>query len=356
MRIAVDGQVLEGNLTGMGKVMQCVLRHLRQDFSEHEYVVIAPEDRSRWRLPQQLCWDQVGVPVQALQRGADLLHATGHSAPLLWSRRVVMTVYDLAPTRMPHLLPTRRSRWYWGWFIPFTAKFVRAVLAPSHSTKRDLVELCRIPEERIHVIPLGIPLDPPVAGGEQAGSVRRRYGLDGLYVLYVGTIDRRKDYPTLLQALLQLDRRISLIVAGTIIHGRTDFPQRVEQLDLKDRVRVLGYVPDHDLVGLYQGAAAFVYPSFYEGFGLPVLEAMACGTPVITYNTTSLPEVVGDAGILLDPPWTAEALADAIRRLLHDEALRLKLQQKGFERAKRFDWHETARQTMKVYEAVTSGQ
>lgn len=354
MRIVVDGQVLVGNLTGMGKVMQYLLRHLKQGFPEHEYVAVSPGDRSRWRLPQQLLWDQVGFPGKAFRHKADLLHTTGHSAPLLWPRRLVMTLYDLAPTRIPDLLPHWRSRFYWGRFIPFTAKFADAILVPSHSTKRDLVTLCHIPEDRVHVIPLGVPLD---AFNERQGAseVRRRYNLEGPYLLYVGTIDRRKDYPALLQALLQLDPRITLVVAGTIIAGRTEFPQQVERLGLQDRVRYLGYVPEPDLPGLYAGAEVFVYPSFYEGFGLPVLEAMACGTPVITYNATSLPEVVGDAGLLLDPPWTAEVLADAIRRLLEDEGLREALRHKGIERAKRFDWKETARLTMKVYEALSDG-
>jgi glycosyltransferase involved in cell wall biosynthesis len=152
--------------------------------------------------------------------------------------------------------------------------------------------------------------------------------------------------------LLQLNQRVSLVVAGTLIEGRTEFRTLVEQLGLTARVRFLGYVPEGDLPGLYHAAVVFVYPSFYEGFGLPVLEAMACGTPVISYNATSLPEVVGEAGILLDPPWTPKALAAQIRRLLEDEALRLELQQKGFEQAKRFDWAETARRTVQLYEAV----
>ncbi len=351
MRVVFDGQVLVGNLTGMGKATQYLLRHLQQGFPEHEYVAVSPGDRSQWRLPQQLWWDQVGFPGRAFRHKADLLHATGHSAPLLWLGRVVMTVHDLAPTRFPDLLPHWRSRWYWGRWIPFTTKFANALLVPSHSTKRDLVTLCHIPEDWVHVIPWGVPLDPLDALDPAATEkVRRTYYLPERYLLYVGTIDRRKDYTTLLQALLQLDKRITLVLAGTIIQGRTDFPQQVERLGLQDRVRFLGYILEPDLLGLYHGAEVFVYPSFYEGFGLPVLEALACGTPVITYNAASLPEVVGEAGILLDPPWTAETLAEAIGRLLHDEALRLKLRHKGFEQAKRFNWAETARLTMKVYE------
>jgi glycosyltransferase involved in cell wall biosynthesis len=263
-----------------------------------------------------------------------------------------MTIHDMAPTRDPELLPHSRSRWYWGRWIPFTARFAEALLVPSQATKLDLVRLGRISEDRIHVTPWGVPMDPDDCPPETIERVKRAYRLPERYLLYVGTIDRRKDYATLLRALLRLDQPLSLVLAGTLIEGRTDFPALVERLGLGARVRFLGYVPQEDLPALYRGAAAFVYPSFYEGFGLPPLEAMACGTPVVSYNAASLPEVVGEAGILLDPPWTPEALAAEIHRLLEDEALRLELRARGFEQAKRFDWAETARRTVRVYEAV----
>ena len=266
-----------------------------------------------------------------------------------------MTLHDIAPTRHPEFLPHSRSRWYWGRWIPWTARLADCVLVPSASTKRDLVELARIPEARIRVIPLGVPLDLADAADPAAvEKARGKYGLPERYILYVGTIDRRKDYPTLLQALHGLDVGIHLAVAGSVIAGRTDFPQMIEQSGLGDRVRVLGYVPDEDLVGLFRGAAAFVYPSFYEGFGLPVLEAMAVGTPVITYRTTSLPEVVGEAGILLDPPVSPQALAAEIARVIEDETLRCELVGRGLEQVKGFDWRTTARLTLEVYEALAS--
>lgn len=353
MRICFDGHGLGGNLTGAGKALTCLLRQLRLDFPQHEYIVLV-SNGARRRLPGQLFWEQVQFPWQALCRGADLLHVPGGtSAPLLPHRRVVMTIHDIAPTRRPEFLPHFRSRWYWGRWIPFTARLADALIVPSHATKRDLVELVGIAEDRIHVVPWGVPLDPGHGVAPAAAEkVKRTYHLPEPYLLYVGTIDRRKDYATLLQALRELDPRISLVLAGTLIAGRTDFHKVVERLGLDARVRFLGYVPEEDLAGLYGAAAAFVYPSFYEGFGLPVLEAMACGTPVICYNATALPEVVGEAGVLVDPPWTPEALAGQLSRVLEDEALQLELRQKGFEQAKRFDWAETARLTAQVYEAV----
>ena len=158
----------------------------------------------------------------------------------------------------------------------------------------------------------------------------------------------------MLGALRHLDPTLQLVVAGTVIAGRTDFPELVARLDLRARVSVLGYVSERDLPALYRAADAFVYPSLYEGFGLPVLEALACGTPVVAYNTTSLPEVAGDAAILLDPPVTAEALAAAIARAVGDPATRADLVGRGLEQAKRFDWRVTADLTMKVYESLAA--
>lgn len=356
MRIAIDGQGLAGNLTGAGKALTFLLRQFRLDFPQHEWSVFVPSDRRQWNLPRQLFWDQIQFTWLALRAHADILHApNGTSAPILRHRRLLMTVHDMAPTRHPEFLPHFRSRWYWGRWIPFTARLADRVLVPSVSTKRDLIELARIPERRIRVIPYGVPLDRPEACDSRTiEMVRSKYELPDQYILYVGTIDRRKDYRTLLQAFSCVTQPTILVLVGTLIKGRTDFPELVEHLGLAKRVRLLGYVPDSDLAWLYQGAGVFVYPSAYEGFGLPVLEAMACRTPVITYNTTSLPEVVGEAGILLDPPVTPEVLAAHLVRLLEDETLRRELVDRGQEQARRFNWQRTARLTLSAYEELMS--
>jgi glycosyltransferase involved in cell wall biosynthesis len=158
----------------------------------------------------------------------------------------------------------------------------------------------------------------------------------------------------LLEALRRLDPAITLAMAGTVIAGRTDFAETVRRLGLERRVKMLGYVPERDLPALYRAAAVFVYPSFYEGFGLSVLEAMACGAPVITYNVTSLPEVAGDAARLLEYPVTADVLAEEIGRVIEDPVLRRELSERGRARARRFDWATTARLTVEAYEAAAA--
>ena len=265
MRICFDGQGLAGNLTGAGKAFAFLLRQLQEDFPQHEYTVLSPGSKAGWRLPQQLFWEQAQFPWLARRRGADLLHVPGGtSAPILRRGKLVMTVHDIAPTRHPELLPTARSRWYWGRWIPFTARFADRLIVPSEATKRDLVECLRFPSNRIHVIPWGLTLNPtgPVSPAI-AEKVRSTHHLPDQYLLYVGTIDRRKDYKTLLEALHRIEKEICLVVVGTLIKGRTDFPQLIERLGLTERVRILGYVPDQDLPVLYKEAAVFVYPSFY---------------------------------------------------------------------------------------------
>jgi glycosyltransferase involved in cell wall biosynthesis len=352
MRVCIDTRGTSGQPTGAGKALGYLLRQLRSDFPAHEYVTSDPPGAASWRLWRQLLWEQLALPLHAHRLGAGILHVPGgNPGPLVSPVKVVMTVHDLALTRHPDLLPHARSRWYWGRLVPLTARRAAAVLVPSAATKRDVVALARVPESRVHVAPWGVAID---LDGQAPAVAPTGRSLPPRYVLYVGTIDQRKDYRTLLEAMCQLDPRLYLVVAGTTIAGRTDFPETITRLGLDRRVIRLGYVSDPELRELYRQAAAFVYPSFYEGFGLPVLEAMACGTPVITYRTTSLPEVTGDAAVLLDLPVAPEALAAAIARVVDDEAVRRDLVERGLARAATFDWRTTAAVTARVYASLAA--
>ena len=350
MRIVIDGRGLNGHTTGAGNALGWLLDRMRVDAPQHEYLVLTPP-AAAWRLRRQLWWEQLEFPRQAALLGADVLHVPGGtSTPLLRRRRTVVTLHDLAPRAHPEWLPPGPGRWYWGRWVAWTASLADCVLVPSHATRRDVVALGGIDGGRIRVTPWGVP--PDVANGvapAAAEAVRRRHGLPDRYLLYVGTIDRRKDYATMLHALRALPARVSLVVAGSIIPGRTDFDELLGALGLRPRVRVLGYIPRADLPGLYAAAGAFVYPSLYEGFGLPVLEAMACGVPVVTYNVSSLPEVAGDGAVLLDPPVSPETLAVSLTRVLEDAAVRRDLVARGRARARRFDWRDTVRATLDAY-------
>jgi glycosyltransferase involved in cell wall biosynthesis len=354
MRIVIDGRGLAGNTTGAGNVLRWLLARLRVDAPQHEYVVLTPA-AAGWRLRRHLWWEQVEFPRQAARLRADVLHVPGGtSTPLLrHRRRTVVTLHDLALRVHPEWLPRGPGRWYWARWVPWTAAFADCVLVGSRAARGDAVRFARIAERRLRVTPWGVP--PDMAQGPALGAAeaaRRRHRLPDGYLLYVGTVDRRKDFGTLLAALDRVDPRVALVVAGTVIAGRTDFEADVDRLGLRPRVRVLGYVPRADLPGLYAGAGAFVYPSLYEGFGLPVLEAMACGVPVVTYNVSSLPEVAGDAAVLLDPPLSPPALAVALTRVLTDAGFRADLIARGRARARSFDWGATARATLDAYAGV----
>jgi glycosyltransferase involved in cell wall biosynthesis len=238
----------------------------------------------------------------------DILHVPAFSGALVRSCPLVLTVHDLLYIRHPEWLPTPRARWYWGRWIALTARHATAVIVPSEATKRDVVELGGVAPGLVTVVYEAVDPQflkrPPQA---EIDAYKKRLGLDRPYILYVGVIDRRKDLSGLVRAYGQLRSRVKeyrLVIAGHLIKGRSRLPEEIEALGLGEHVLLPGYVPDADLSLLYAGASLFVYPSWLEGVGLPPLEAMAQGVPVVTYRSASLPEVVGDAAILIDPPFS----------------------------------------------------
>ncbi len=354
MRVGIDCQVLGSGLRhGFATYVDCLLRALRTRYPDDDFVPWVCRKGPSWRLPNQLWWDQVRVPWAAFTGQVDILHCPAYSAPLIRRQPVVMTVMDVLYTRYPEWLPTSRARWYWGRWIPFTARHADALIAPSLATKQDLVDLVGISPERITVIPLAV--DPHFLRRPSHAEIqgyRVRQGLLGPYLLYVGIIDRRKDLETLLRAYALTRSRVKelrLVIAGHVIPGRTTLVRDVERMGLTESVRLPGFIPDDELPLLYAGASLFVYPSRWEGFGLPPLEAMALGVPVITYRSSSLPEVVGDTAVLIDPPYTEDELANSIVRLLEDVPLREDLTARGLRRAASFSWEQAADQTMAVY-------
>lgn len=360
MRIGIDCQSMGvGGRHGFSTYLGNLLRGLRARYQECEFIEWSCRRGEGWRLPHQLWWDQVRVPWRARRDRVDVLHATAFSGAVIRPCPLVMTVHDLMYTRYPEWLPTSRSRWYWGRWIPWTARRATAVIAPSESTKRDLVDLAGIASERIHVIPEAV--DPHFLQKPSPAAIaeyRARRGLTEPYILYVGIIDRRKDLRGLVRAFAQVRSRIKgvrLVIAGHLIPGRSNLAEEVRAAGLTDVVMLPGYIPDEELPLLYAGATLFVYPSWWEGFGLPPLEAMALGVPVITYRCSSLPEVVGDAAILLDPPFSCEALTDAMAQTLDDASLRSNLIARGHRRVKDFSWDRAAEQTMAVYRHCLSG-
>ena len=230
------------------------------------------------------------------------------------------------------------------------------IIAPSQYSKADIINTYHIEPEKVSMIyPAASSRFRRIENEAELSRVRSAYDIDGGYILGVGTVQPRKNLSRLIEAYSILENLSvelpKLVLVGKIGWLHNETLETVRRLGLEDRVRFTGFVPDNDLPALYSGALFFVYPSYFEGFGLPPLEAMQCGTPVITGNLTSLPEVVGDAGMMVDP-FAVNSIADAMRRLLSDAGLRKALSEKGVERAKKFSWIEAARQTLEIFEKV----
>lgn len=304
-----------------------------------------------WRLKVLLSSFLQRPMDQLIDPAADIFHATDHLLPPLRRARSVFTLYDLTFLKFPEVhLPL--NRWYSRLMVPRGLRAATAVIAISDCTKRDAVTAYRLPADRIRVIHLGVearfqPVDPAAAI-----EVRARYHLPAQFILAVGTIEPRKNLMTLLAAYHGLIDRVpdlKLVIVGRRGWRAAAFFDRLRELGLEDRVSLPGFVPDDDLPAVYASAAALAFPSIYEGFGLPVLEAMACGTPVVCSNTSSLPELAASAAILLAPD-DVRGWGQALQRVVTDESLRLDLRRRGLQRAARFTWDATARQTQAVYE------
>jgi glycosyltransferase involved in cell wall biosynthesis len=227
--------------------------------------------------------------------------------------------------------------------------------------RQDIIATYRIAPERVSVIPLAAPARyGPVTDERELQRVRQTYGINGEYILSVGSIQPRKNLVRLIAAYASLRRADAgselpkLVLVGKRAWLYDETLRAIEESGVGNWIVLTGYVAETDLPALYSGAICFVYPSYFEGFGLPPLEAMKCGAPVIVGNRTSLPEVVGDAGLLVDP-FDENAIASAVTRLMNDSNLRAELRVKGLNRAKLFDWRETARRTLEVYEQAAKG-
>jgi len=299
---------------------------------------------------------QLPLPVELFTGRIDLFHATDFTLPpTLPGVRTLLTVHDLSFVRAPEAT-TPVLKAYLDHVVPRSVRRADHVLADSQATKDDLVEFYGTPAEKITVLLSGVnPGFGPVQSEEVRKMVRQRYHLpENPYVFSVGTVQPRKNYARLILALAALGpefENFHLVIAGGRGWLETPIFRAVEDNSLTERVHFIGFAQDQDLPALYAEAACLAYPSLYEGFGFPVLEAMACGTPVITSNISSMPEVAGDAALLVDP-YDVEALTDALRRVLTDETLRADLISRGFRQVTDFTWERAARQLKDVYQQM----
>lgn len=297
-----------------------------------------------------------GLPWVALRGGYDLLHVT-YNAPPVSPCPTVVTIHDISFEHYPEFF-SPRDLLILKTLVPLSARRAAHIITVSEHARGEIIERYHVPAEKISVTYEAAgaqyqPVDDPAA----LAAVRIKYGIgERPYVLALGNLQPRKNMARLVQAFLQAaDDESVLVLAGKAQWRESDIFRAAQQAGLAGRVLFPGYVDEADLPALYSAATVFVYPSLYEGFGLPPLEAMACGTPVISTNAASLPEVVGDAALTITPT-DSEALAAALRSVLTDSGLRADLRTRGMARAAQFSWDRCARATMQVYAAVARGR
>ncbi len=372
MHIAINAHLLAHTSSfrraGVSNYVEALLTHLGEVDRDNRYTIYTTRGLSRdalglppnftirpSRLPTinprvRIPWEQLLAPLLLRSIRADVFHGVLNVAPLFCPVPSVITIHDLAFLSFPQTF-RRLNRSYLTWATRVSARRAARILAVSEATKQEIVRLLGIPAEKIVVTHNACdarfaPPDPVALD-----AFRRRVGLPERFILFVGTLEPRKNLPTLLDAYARIapSTDVPLIIGGGKGWLYDEIFARAESLNLGDRVRFAGYIDGVDLPLWYAAATVFTLPSLYEGFGMPLLEAMACGTPVVTTTSSSLPEVVGDAGLTV-PPTDADALGAALLRLLDDAELHAELRERGLRRARLFSWRATAERTLAVYQ------
>jgi glycosyltransferase involved in cell wall biosynthesis len=364
MRIGIDARLVYYSQAGIGQYILHLVNSFAEIDRENEYILLQsrkdettileqPNFRrvSLW-TPSHHRLERYALNVELMRLGLDVLHSPDFIPPYRPSCKSVITIHDLAFLLYPHFL-TKESARYYG-HIDGAVRWTDHIIAVSHSTKRDTVQHLGVPEEKITVVhEAANPIFRPVDREEAREQVRNRHGVDAPFVLFVSTIEPRKNVPSLLRAMWQLiecyKEDVHLVLAGGKGWLYEDTFAVVDELNMDHRVHFVGRVTSEELLYLYNAAEMLAHPAFYEGFGLPPLEAMACGLPVVVSDVASLPEVVGDAGLLIDPH-DVDELTVAIWRTLNDPDLRQEMVEKGQRQAARFSWERAARETLEIYQ------
>jgi glycosyltransferase involved in cell wall biosynthesis len=371
MRIAIDARKLHDY--GIGTYVRNLVGELARQGADHEFALICRKADADYvqslgprfhpvveRAENYSFLEQISVPLSLRRAKVDLFHAPHYVVSPLTSCPTVVTIHDCIHLRFPQYLPNRRSHLYARVMMTTAARRAKRILTVSQASKEDILRYLRVPASKIEVIynALDARLAAPPTTDEIL-RVRERFQLNAPFVLYAGNIKPHKNVDRLIEAfaIARKDRGddLKLMIIGDEISKYPNLRRLVHRFQLHQHVRFLGFVPDATLAVLYRLAAVFVFPSLYEGFGLPPLEAMASGTAVITSNVSSLPEVVGDAALLIDPMNPA-AIAQAMRRVLEDSELRADLIRRGCERVKAFSWERSVARTLQVYEEVLSSR
>ena len=371
MRIAIDARKLHD--FGIGTYIRNLLKYLAVLDRETEFILLCrPQDvkaieslgANFQAVPESSkpysVSEQFAVPARLLTQNVSLFHAPHYVLPPLVPCKAVVTIHDCIHLMFPEYLPNRLAYAYARATLWTATRRAERIFTVSETSKADILRFCDVPADRIVVIHNAIDerfATPP--SDDSVQRVRERYRLDGPFALYVGNIKPHKNLERLIDAFDLVRRggfeRLELLIIGDQISKYPRLRRAVDRHKLHKHVRFLGFVPDDTLAALYRLATVFVFPSLYEGFGLPPLEAMASGTPVVTSNRSSLPEVAGDAAVLVDP-YSAASIAEGIQQVLSDPQLRQTLAARGLARAREFSWESSIRRIHEVYMDVASSR
>lgn len=367
MKIAFDLRRI-GN-PGIGRYMKCLAESVIASAPEHSYVLVLPpgfQDAIRAQAAgvqkissRAKCYsirEQAEIPRLLLREKVDLLHSPHFNVPLLRPCRMVVTIHDVIYLACPQDLRSIRGRFYYRAMIAAAARLADRVITVSEFSKQDILRHLQIAAEKIEVIPPGIDSNFRAASADLIRSVRLQYGIAGDYILYTGIFKPRKNHAGLIRAFrhfLDSGGNAQLMIAGPFDKAVTEIRRVVHELGLSEKVIFTGFVSDSLLPALYSGARVYACPSLYEGFGFTVLEAMACGVPVVCSPATSLPEIAGDAALYAHSG-SPQGFGDALLQAFDDELLRSRLREHGLENVKRFRWGHAAAKVLKVYDSVMS--
>lgn len=372
MKIGIITDFIDGGKGGIGTYTHNLIKNLSILDTKNAYYLIhyIKIDLDIYRLNNEILIDTFNTPFfkntiwrcgvlprKLKKRELDIVHDPYDTGPLSFKMpfKKIITIHDISPFIYPHTFPPIKV--LLNKVLISRTLNADKIIADSNSTKQDLICYFNTREEKIRVILLAADEKfEPLNNGE-IDEIRQNYNLNFPFILYVGALEARKNIVTLIRAFYKLKKKgikHKLVITGKKGWKYKEIFKTINNLNLQKDVVFTGYVPEDDLPALYNAADLFVYPSIYEGFGLPPLEAMACGTPAITSNTSSLPEVVGVGGIMVDP-YDVDGLADAMHKVLTNDGLREDMIKKGLERAKMFSWEKCAKETLEVYEEVYNG-
>ncbi len=372
MNIAINTLSLYKTKAGMGRYIRELVNCLPLHDSQNTYYLYTSQKNEKyftfaaknicikrvspfWSFPfVKIIWEQVFLPFSLWKNNIHLYHSTGFSLPFFKPKKTkyVVTIADMTFFSHPeyHLW---WKVWYFRYMIPRALKTADKVITISENTKEDILRMTKIPSEKVKTIYLGVDQQFSPQTKEFCKKIGEKYHITTPYILFVGMLEPRKNIIGLLHAYMQVKEKKGhdLVLVGKKGWKYEKIFETVKELGLQNSVHFLGYVSDEELPALYSAATCFVYPSFYEGFGIPVLEAMACGCPVITSNNSSMKEIAGNAAILIDPI-NKEAIKDAINRVLSDKKEQQQRRKAGLLRVKKFRWDTMAKETRELYASL----